>query len=71
MYTKYLTNTVFESNIDGVIVALGGKTSDVGDTMLTGKVASTEFNSTIVMFLFVCIMNLLIIPATPTLNSRN
>jgi len=26
---------VFENNIDGVIVALGGKTSDVGDTMLT------------------------------------
>lgn len=26
---------VFESPIDGVIVALGGKTSDVGDTMLT------------------------------------
>jgi len=26
---------VFESDIDGVIVALGGKTKDVGDTMLT------------------------------------
>lgn len=26
---------VFENDIDGVIVALGGKTSDVGDTMLT------------------------------------
>ena len=26
---------VFEKDIDGVIVALGGKTSDVGDTMLT------------------------------------
>mmetsp|Transcript_10752 Transcript_10752/g.19855 ORF Transcript_10752/g.19855 Transcript_10752/m.19855 type:complete len:274 (-) Transcript_10752:819-1640(-) len=26
---------VFENNIDGVIVALGGKTSDVGDSMLT------------------------------------
>jgi nucleoside-diphosphate-sugar epimerase len=26
---------VFETPIDGVIVALGGKTSDVGDTMLT------------------------------------
>lgn len=26
---------VFENKIDGVIVALGGKTSDVGDTMLT------------------------------------
>jgi hypothetical protein len=26
---------VFESPIDGVIIALGGKTSDVGDTMLT------------------------------------
>lgn len=26
---------VFECGIDGVIVALGGKTSDVGDTMLT------------------------------------
>ena len=26
---------VFEKNIDGVIVALGGKTSDVGETMLT------------------------------------
>jgi hypothetical protein len=26
---------VFESGVDGVIVALGGKTSDVGDTMLT------------------------------------
>lgn len=26
---------VFENEIDGVIVALGGKTSDVGDTMLT------------------------------------
>mmetsp|Transcript_5796 Transcript_5796/g.14474 ORF Transcript_5796/g.14474 Transcript_5796/m.14474 type:complete len:286 (-) Transcript_5796:1701-2558(-) len=26
---------VFESNVDGVIVALGGKTSDVGETMLT------------------------------------
>lgn len=26
---------MFENNIDGVIVALGGKTSDVGDTMLT------------------------------------
>ena len=49
---------MFESNIDGVIVALGGKTSDVGDTMLTGKVAR------IVMFLFVCIMHLTIIPAT-------
>lgn len=28
-------NQVFENDIDGVIVALGGKTSDVGDTMLT------------------------------------
>lgn len=26
---------VFENSIDGVVVALGGKTSDVGDTMLT------------------------------------
>ena len=26
---------VFEGDIDGVIVALGGKTSDVGETMLT------------------------------------
>ncbi len=26
---------VFETDIDGVVVALGGKTSDVGDTMLT------------------------------------
>ena len=26
---------VFENDIDGVVVALGGKTSDVGDTMLT------------------------------------
>jgi len=26
---------VFENDIDGVIVALGGKTSDVGDSMLT------------------------------------
>jgi nucleoside-diphosphate-sugar epimerase len=26
---------VFESDIDGVIIALGGKTSDVGETMLT------------------------------------
>ncbi len=26
---------MFEGDIDGVIVALGGKTSDVGDTMLT------------------------------------
>lgn len=26
---------VFENKIDGVVVALGGKTSDVGDTMLT------------------------------------
>ena len=26
---------VFESDIDGVIVALGGKTADVGETMLT------------------------------------
>ena len=26
---------VFENDIDGVIVALGGKTSEVGDTMLT------------------------------------
>uniref|UniRef100_A0A6U0FCZ5 NAD(P)-binding domain-containing protein n=1 Tax=Helicotheca tamesis TaxID=374047 RepID=A0A6U0FCZ5_9STRA len=26
---------VFENDIDGVIIALGGKTSDVGDTMLT------------------------------------
>lgn len=26
---------MFENDIDGVIVALGGKTSDVGDTMLT------------------------------------
>jgi hypothetical protein len=42
-YTQYLTNTVFESNIDGVIVALGGKTSDVGDTMLTGKVANIVY----------------------------
>eukprot|EP00593_Proboscia_inermis_P012138 CAMPEP_0171306956 /NCGR_PEP_ID=MMETSP0816-20121228/17008_1 /TAXON_ID=420281 /ORGANISM="Proboscia inermis, Strain CCAP1064/1" /LENGTH=283 /DNA_ID=CAMNT_0011788879 /DNA_START=100 /DNA_END=951 /DNA_ORIENTATION=+ len=35
-----VTNTadvakVFEEEIDGVIIALGGKTSDVGDTMLT------------------------------------
>ena len=50
---------MFESNIDGVIVALGGKTSDVGDTMLTGKVAR------IVMFLFICIMHLTIIPCHP------
>lgn len=26
---------VFENPVDGVVVALGGKTSDVGDTMLT------------------------------------
>jgi len=26
---------VFENDIDGVIIALGGKTADVGDTMLT------------------------------------
>ena len=26
---------IFETDIDGVIVALGGKTSDVGETMLT------------------------------------
>lgn len=26
---------VFESNVDGVIIALGGKTADVGETMLT------------------------------------
>ena len=26
---------VFEKDIDGVIIALGGKTSDVGETMLT------------------------------------
>ena len=26
---------VFENDIDGVVIALGGKTSDVGDTMLT------------------------------------
>jgi len=26
---------VFENEIDGVVIALGGKTSDVGDTMLT------------------------------------
>lgn len=35
-----VTNTadvakVFEEGVDGVIIALGGKTSDVGDTMLT------------------------------------
>jgi hypothetical protein len=49
MYTKYLTNTVFESNIDGVIVALGGKTSDVGDTMLTGKVASVLCSNSMIV----------------------
>jgi nucleoside-diphosphate-sugar epimerase len=26
---------LFENDIDGVIIALGGKTADVGDTMLT------------------------------------
>lgn len=33
--SSLVNDTVFECGIDGVIVALGGKTSDVGDTMLT------------------------------------